>query len=162
MSEHRLPPNTPSPSRRTVRRRVGYSVAVVVNAILLVLVNGEPGWRGLPFVTAAAEEVIFFVNLSLVVGIIVNAVNAIVDRRSVRAVGELVSSAAALVMLVRLWDVFPFAFSDASVDWVLVARTVIGFAIAGCIASMLVQSVTLIRMTVDAPESGYRPSVGRQ
>jgi hypothetical protein len=131
---------------RSVRRRVGYALAVAVNGVLLVLVNAVPGWRAVPFLTQDAASVIVLVNLALVVGIAINSLNAVFDRRWLRAAGEFVSSGVALLMLVQLWRVFPFAFTDPSVDWALVTRVLIGFAIGGCIASMIAQIVILIRL----------------
>ncbi|MGA1827256.1 hypothetical protein [Microbacterium sp.] len=125
---------------------MGYAVAVAVSGVLLVLVNAVPGWRAVPFVTAEAVDVIFLVNLSLIVGIVVNSLNAVFDRRWLRAAGELASSTVALVMLVQLWQVFPFEFADPAVDWALILRVVIAFAIGGCVASMIVQMVILIRI----------------
>ena len=112
------------------------------------MVNAVPGWQAVPYVTADAASVIVFVNLSLIVGIVTHSLNAAFDRRCLRAAGELASSAVALLMLVQLWRVFPFAFTDPSVDWPLVVRVVIGFAIAGCVASMIVQIVILIRLAI--------------
>lgn len=63
--------NPPSDvSRRS--RKAGYLVAVVVNAILLVLVNARPGWRVLPFLTQDFVGVLWLVNLSLVASAGVN------------------------------------------------------------------------------------------
>jgi hypothetical protein len=132
--------------RGSVSRRVGYAVAVAVNGVLLVLVNAVPGWRAVPFITADAVDVIFLVNLSLIVGIVVNSLNTVFDRRWLRAAGEVASSTVALVMLVQLWQVFPFEFADPAVDWALILRVVIAFAIGGCVASMIVQMVILIRI----------------
>lgn len=136
---------------RSLGRRVGYVIAVGVNSVLLVLVNAVPGWWAVPFVTADAAHVIVFVNLSLVVGIIVNSLNAVFDVRRLRVVGELVSSGVALVMFIQFWRVFPFDFAGASVDWALVVRVVVGFAIGGCIASMIVQAVILVRLGMGFP-----------
>jgi hypothetical protein len=157
MSRYTVPEESSSSQTwgsRTVRRRVGYAIAVVVNSVLLVLVNAVPGWQAVPFVTGDAAEVIFFVNLSLVVGIITNSLNAVFDQRWLRAVGELVSSGVALVMLIQLWRVFPFVFADPSVDWALIVRTVIGFAIGACVVSMIVQIVILIRIAMGLPVAG--------
>lgn len=139
-------------------RRLGYAVVVVVNSVLLVLVNAVPGWEAVSFVTADAVDVIFFVNLSLIVGMIVNSLNAVFDLAWLRAAGEFVSSAVAVVMLVQLWRVFPFEFTDPTVEWALVARVVIVFAIGACVVSMIVQAVRLIRIGVDYAPAAQGPS----
>lgn len=160
MSSHNFSEEN-SPSRLlsgSAGRRLGYAVAVVVNSVLLVLVNAVPGWEAVSFVTADAVDVIFFVNLSLIVGMIVNSLNAMLDLVWLRAAGELVSSAVALVMLFQLWWVFPFEFTDPTVEWALVARAVIVFAIGACVVSMMVQGVRLIRIGVDYAPAAQGPS----
>ncbi|SFN90878.1 hypothetical protein [Mycetocola miduiensis] len=127
------------------RRRIGFSAAIVVNAVLLGLVNGWPGWRAVPILTGEADSVVLVFNLALVVGILVNTVNMIADIRWVRAVGEIITSAVALVFLTQLLRVFPFSFSDGSVDWAFVIRTVLWFAVAGCVISILVSGVIVVR-----------------
>ena len=139
----------------TVSRRIGYGIAVVVNVVLLVLVNVTPGWRAVPFLTADAEDVILLVNLSLIVGILVNSLNMVFDRRPIRAAGELVSSGVALAMLIQLWNVFPFDFSDPAVDWALLVRMVIACAMVGCVLSIIVQTVILLRMALSTPISRH-------
>jgi len=47
---------------------------VVVNAALLFVLNGQPGWQALPFLTSATSQVLGLVNLSLAVGLAVNLV----------------------------------------------------------------------------------------
>ena len=57
---------TTRPRPAPVARRVGYVIAIAVNAALLYLLNTNPGWEAIPLVTAAADQVIGLVNLSLV------------------------------------------------------------------------------------------------
>lgn len=126
-------------------RRMGFTAAVVINAVLLGLVNGWPGWRALPILTEDAASVVPVFNFALVIGILVNVVNTIVDIRWVRALGEIITSAVALVFLNQLLVVFPFSFNDGSVDWAFVTRTVLWFAVAGCVISILVSGVIVVR-----------------
>ena len=148
------------------RRRMGFSAAIVVNAVLLALVNGWPGWRALPILTADATSVIAVLNLALVIGILVNTVNMVVDIRWVRAVGEIITSTVALVFLAQLLGIFPFSFSDGSIDWALVTRTVLWFAVAGCIISILVSAVIVVQEITRGPhrhpaqEGLARPGMG--
>lgn len=158
MSTRDARPTTAAPRRTPVSRRIGYSVAVVVNAVLLILVNGTPGWRALPFVTDSAAEVVVLLNLALIVGIVANSANLIFDRRWIRAAGELTGSAVSLAMLMRMWEVFPFAFRDPAVDWDLIVRVVIAFSIAACAVSIVVQAVVLIRLAVGSQQSDHPAS----
>jgi len=129
----------------TVRRRVGYSVGIVVNSALLYAINVWPGWRSLTFLTDDADQLLPLLNASLTVGIIANAIYIVFDRMWVKALGDLITVGISLVLLVSIWQVFPFAFMDPSIDWATIARVVLGVSIFGCAIALVVQLVVLIR-----------------
>lgn len=123
-------------------RRAGYAVAILVNAILLYAINGWPGWEAVPFLTDDTTRVLGWVNASIVVNIVANAVYLVVDPPRLRAFGELVTSVVALYALTRIWQVFPFDFgADDTVPWTTVARVVLVVAIVGTILAVLVSLV---------------------
>lgn len=132
-------------------RRVGYAVAIVVNVVFFLLVNVWPTWRVVPFLTEATRELIVLVNLSLIAGVVVNILNLVLDLAWVRAVGEIVTSVIALIVVVRFWIVFPFDFPASGFDWVLVTRVLLGLAMAGTIISVIVQVVVLVRLALGRP-----------
>jgi hypothetical protein len=129
----------------TVRRRVGYSVGIVVNTVLLYAINVWPSWRSLTFVTDDAEQLLPLLNASLTVGIIANAIYIVFDRKWVKALGDLITVGISLVLLVSIWQVFPFAFNNPSIDWATIVRVVLGVSIFGCVIALVVQLVVLIR-----------------
>ncbi len=131
----------PSPAAR----RAGYVVAVLVNAALLYLVNVAPGWQAVPFLTEATEQVIGVVNLSLWAGVVANLAYLAADPRWLRALGELVTTVISLVVMVRMWQVFPFAFGDAGY-WRVLFRLALGVGIFGATVGALAQLVTLARL----------------
>lgn len=124
-------------------RRFGYSVGVMVNLLLLYAVNGI-GWQELSFLTPDTERVIGLVNLSLALGVLVNLVLIAADPRWLKAVGDALTTAVTTVVLVRVWQVFPFTFDDGSL-WEQVARVAIGIALVGCVIALLVSFVSLAR-----------------
>jgi hypothetical protein len=146
-------PRTANRRPGTAKRRLGYTVAIIVNAALLGAVNGWPGWQSVPFLGGETAEVIPLVNVSLAVGIIVNVLNLVFDQSLVRVIGDLVTSTIGTAVIIRLWEVFPFEFHVSSVDWDLVTRVVLGFALAGCVISIIVQLVLLGRYA-----AGKKPS----
>ncbi|MEV1130307.1 hypothetical protein [Agromyces sp. NPDC049794] len=131
---------------RASGRRTGYVAAIVVNVVLFLLINAWPTWRALPFLTEATLELIPLVDLSLLAGVVVNVFNLVLDLTWVKAVGEVITSVIALIMLARFWAVFPFAFPEPGFDWALLTRVVLGVAMAGCIISVIVQVVVLVRL----------------
>lgn len=125
-------------------RRVGYMIAVGINAVLLWLIHGWPGWDVLPFLTADTPRVLGLIDASLVAGIAVNVVQVAWDPRWLTTVGALVTTAFGLAAMVRVLQVFPFAFGPGF-DWALVARILLILGIAGTVIALLVNVVSLFR-----------------
>jgi hypothetical protein len=123
-------------------RRIGYLIAAVLDAVLLYLINGRPGWAALPFLTGDTTEVVTLLNISLVVGVVVNLLQVGYDPRWLVAAGALATTGIGLVVLIRLWQVFPFDFGSSSV-WPTFARVLLVLAIVGSVAGLVVNSVTL-------------------
>jgi hypothetical protein len=140
---------TPTPSTPTRRsRRAGYVASVVVNLLLLIAINVRPGWSAVPFLTDATALVIPVVNLSLVAGTVANLIYAINDPPLVRSLGDCITTTIAFVVVVRLWQVFPFDVSDG---WQIVFRVgllVVGF---GCAIGAVVCLIRFIGCLVGKP-----------
>ena len=144
----------PRGSQPTASRRVGYSIAVVINAVLLYLINRSPGWEAVPFLTDDTPRVLGLVNASLIAGVVANALYLVCDPRWLRALGDIVTTSIGLAALVGLWNVFPFSFAAASVDWELVARWVIAVAIGGSLIGLIVSVGQLVRALIRRREPG--------
>jgi hypothetical protein len=128
------------PSRAS--RGVGYAVAVAVNLLMLYLINIWPGWHAVPFLTDDFVQVLYLVNLSLVVSAAVNVLYLGYDARWFVALGGLATTGVGLVVLTRIWQVFPFDFSSGS-NWALVVRVLLVLAMVGSGVALVVQSVQL-------------------
>jgi hypothetical protein len=124
-------------------RRVGYAIAIAVNLLMLYLINVRPGWAAVPFLTDDTVEVLYLVNLSLIVSASVNVLYLGYDARWFVALGGLATTGVGLVVLARIWRVFPFAFSPGP-DWALAARVLLVLAIVGSVIALIVQSVQLV------------------
>ena len=129
-------------------RRLGYTIAAVVNAAMLYAVNVWPGWQVVPFLTADTAAVIPAVNAALVVGLVANAVYVLQDPPWLKALGDLVTNVVGLVAVVRVWQVFPFTFGDATFDWELVARWALAIGFLGSVIAIAVALVSLVHAAV--------------
>ncbi|GAA4413406.1 hypothetical protein GCM10023168_36310 [Fodinibacter luteus] len=129
-------------------RRVGYAVAVAVNAVMLYLVNRSPGWEALPFLTPETTEVLGLVNASIVAGVVANLVYLAWDPPWVRALGDVVTTSIGLTALVQIWQVWPI---DLDSGWTLVARWVIGIGIVGSVIGIIGALVRLGRSLSASP-----------
>jgi predicted membrane protein len=141
-------PDTDGPTRRRPgpgTRRVGYVVAVVVNAVMLYAVNRWPGWDAVPFLTEDAATVIGWVNASILVSLFANLVYLARDPRWLKALGDLLTTGVGLVVMVRIWEVFPFDFGDSRLDWALVIRILLVVGIVGSAIGIIVAIASFVK-----------------
>ena len=139
----------PRRRRGSASRRLGYAIAIVVNAALLYAGNVWPGWWVLPFLTEDTRQVIGIVNFSLIAGMVGNFACLLLDRPWMKALADLATLGIGLLVLAQLWQVFPFDFQGYTLDWALITRVVLVVAMArlGRSAS-IAQIVALIRRRV--------------
>jgi hypothetical protein len=126
-------------------RRVGYVVAVLVNAAVLYAVNVWPGWQALPFLSEDMRLVLGLVNASMLVSIVANMAYFAADPRWLKALGDIATTAVGIAALVRMWQVFPFDFSGSSFDWALVVRVAMGVAIGGSAIALVVAFLSFVK-----------------
>jgi hypothetical protein len=146
-------PDTSTPSARrntSASRRLGYLIAILLNLVLAYLVNVWPGWQEVSWLTADTQDVLGVVNLSLLAGAVVNLAYLVYDHPWFKALGDLVTTAIALAVVVQVFAVFPFDFSAYSFDWTAVARVVLIFAIVGTAIGTAVSLVLFVVRAVRA------------
>lgn len=136
---------------RTTARRASYLAGALLDVTLLVLVNVSPGWSAVPVLTSTAADVVMAVDIALAVALVVNLLCLAHPRRPLTAVGDVVSTAAGLVAVLRVLQVFPFTFTDSATDWATITRlSLISIVVVVSIA-LLVQLVVLVRVLVLGP-----------
>ena len=108
------------PSRGT--RRLGYGIAIGVQVALLIVVNNLVEWDILPFITEEFNDLVPYINVSLVASIVVNAVYFAFDPRWFKSFGQAILNAISLVVIVQTYRIFPFDFSGSSFNWTAVTR----------------------------------------
>jgi hypothetical protein len=126
-------------------RRVGYVIAIAINAALLFVVNIEPGWQVLPFLTDSTTEVLGLVNLSFAAGLVVNAAYFVHDAAWLKSLGDLITAGVGLAVAIRMWQVFPFEF-HGSFDWALLVRILLVLTMVGTSIAIVVQVISLVRL----------------
>jgi hypothetical protein len=149
---------TDGASRRSAgARRAGYCLAIGFSTLLLVILNGWPGWQAIPFLTSDTGQVLWLVNLSLAAGIVANVVYLACDPPWVRSLGDLVTTGIGLAAAIRIWQVFPF---DLSSGWSAAVRVLLVVAIAGSCIALVVQGVSFARWFTGRPPHGSRMRTG--
>ena len=124
-------------------RRVGYLVAVLLNAAILVALNVWPGWESLPWLTPDASQILGWVNVAIMVSMVANLVYSVRDEME-REIGDAIVTAVGLVVLIRIWQVYPFEFGGGSFGDVA-ARTLLLVAVLGSVIALVVKLVTGLR-----------------
>jgi hypothetical protein len=127
-----------------IGRRIGYLIAVAINAVLLYLINVAPGWRAVPFLTDSTTDVLGLVNASLAVSLVVNLWYAVADPRRGKRFGDLVTSVVGLAALIRIWQVFPFDFTGSAAGWAVPARVLLVVVTVAASIGVLVTFVSAI------------------
>jgi hypothetical protein len=138
----------PSKQASGTGRRIGYVVAIIINAALLYLINARPGWQTWDVLTADFLTVLWIINLSLSLSLIANALYLVYDAPWFRAMCELVLAVVSLIVAVRVYQVFPFDFTAFAYAWTVLARVILVIAMFGSAIAIIVQFVNLIRAAV--------------
>lgn len=141
-------------AQSSASRRAGY--AILVDSLLLFLVQVWPGWHALGILTPAAAAVVPWIDAAFIAGIVVNLLNLIFDRRLLKAVGDLVTTAIGLIAAIVVWDVFPFDFSAVGVGWEVLVRILLVVAIAGSAIAIVVSLVVIARLLFGGPRVAPR------
>lgn len=143
-SHHHVPVGRVHPRPHPANRRIGYAVAVAVDLALLHLLNRNPGWQAVPFLTEDMERVIGVVNLSITAGLVANLVYLVWDPEWLRALGDLVTTCAGLLAMLRLWQVWPFDF-PAGTPWDLLAHVALALGLFGGVVGIIASTVRYVR-----------------
>ncbi|MGD2042126.1 MAG: hypothetical protein PVJ28_00635 [Acidimicrobiia bacterium] len=120
-----------SPEVKKLGRRFGYSIAIGINVVLLIIVQNILDWGWLAFLTEDFTEVVPWISFSLAVSIVANVVYLFNDGRVIKSVGQIGINLISLIVTYQMFTVFPFDFSAYSFDWALVTRIVLILAMVG-------------------------------
>lgn len=110
-------------------RRVGYGLAIAVNAVMLYVVHNLLAWGFPTFLTDEWELVLPVLTASIVVTIGANLALIAYDARWFRLATNAVSGAFGLAVVLRMRAVFPFGFESGT--WETIGRwTLVVIAVA--------------------------------
>ena len=146
------PPGRPIRRPRRGARRLGYALSAAINLVLLWLVNISPGWEIVPFLTDDFARVVGYVNASLVVGVVTNLVYVAADPWWARRLGDAITAAFALIVLLQLVAVFPFDLGTGWSGWSTVLRTGLALACVGTAIGVLANLVQFVRALIEDPQ----------
>ena len=93
-------------------KQIGFAIAIAINLILAWIVANILEWDWLPFLTDDFAEVETIMIISILIGAFANLLYLIYDSRALRLLGDVVTGVVGLFVIVRLFNVFPFAFES--------------------------------------------------
>ena len=106
-------------------RRLGYAIAIGVQTALLIVVNNLVEWDLLPFITEEFNNLVPYINVSLVAGMLVNAASIVFDPRWFRSLTQVILNVISLVVIAQTYRIFPFDFSGSDFSWTALTRTIL-------------------------------------
>lgn len=138
----------PSGATLSTTSRIGYLVAAALGGVLFYVINVQPGWETLPFLTPDTTQILVPVNLSIIVGVAFNLIHIVRLIPWLKTFGDLLTTGIGLIASVRLLQVFPFVSVTGSFDWHTPVRVVLIVATAGAAIGLIVHAVRLVGLTV--------------
>lgn len=129
--------------------RFGYLVGAAVNTVMLWVAHNLLDWDWPGFLTSEFDDVLPLITFSFVVSIVANLVYVLNDGWPVKPTGELTTAAIGFVVALRIWQVFPFEFTER--DWSWLVRSVLVVAMVG---SALGAVAALVKLARGAPRTG--------
>jgi len=144
-------------------RPAGYIFSVVVNAVLLWVMNQLPVWKPF-FLLDSYELVLWAINMSLIVQIVLNLVLVFFHPRFFHYLAQTVFNLVSIVSVAWIVYVFPVDFSSRLGDWFNVLfRVVLIIAIVGSAIGAITNFVRFLRALFGAePRRGERDDGGAE
>jgi len=149
-----------SSAKSKTTRRVGYVVAALVNGAMLWVANHLLGWGWPPFLTNGFEDLLPWVNMSLVSTIAVNLLWTRRDPAWFKHLAQLGLNAISLVVIVRSWQIFPLDFTGYWSEWETLARIALGIAFFGVVIDTVTRLVALTRTAHHSAETHRSQGTG--
>ena len=109
-----------------------YFVAIIFNLIFFYIVNNLLNWQ-VYFITNSFNEVLWIINLSIIITIIGNILLLLYSPERFRHLMKIILNIVAFIAVYFVYIVFPFNFYNSFYDWgfsILLILAMIGIIIA--------------------------------
>lgn len=118
-----------------------YIGAIVVNIILLYIFNNLLNWQ-VYFITNALNEILWIINIAIIVTIIGNIMFLIFNPEWFRHIIKIIMNIFAFTAVYSIYSVFPFNFSSFLIDWSVTIALI--FIMVGIVIATIVELFFLI------------------
>ena len=137
-------------------RRVGYVIAMAVNAAMLFVAQNLYGWDIFPWLTSDWEEVVPIISFSLTASILVNLIYLAYDAPWFKSLTQAILAGIALFVTIQVYRVFPFDYSAYDFNWEAVTKVLLIVAMVALTIGMIAEAGKFIRAL--ARGLGEKPS----
>jgi len=116
---------SPGKSKISGGRKIGYIVAIVVMIVLIYILRHLREW-GLTFLTEDFSKCLFYIELSIYISIIAQALFILYDNRWFKHLIQAITNIASGVALIMVYVIFPFAIEDGTwIKWIKIGILVL-------------------------------------
>lgn len=136
---------------RPVATRLGYTMAILVNAAMLVIANNILDWGWPPFLADDFGRILWLLDLSFLGAIMVNVIYLGYDPPWFKSVSQIGLGLISMAVAIRTFQIFPFDFSGYQFNWEPVARFVIVLTMVGVGITIIVEAAKLTRTAATHP-----------
>lgn len=126
-------------------RRIGYAIAIAINAAFLYIVHNLLEWDWVPFLTTDFNRVLGILTASLILTIAVNVLYLGYDASWFKSLTQAITLFVSLLVTIRIFNVWPFDFSTTTFNATWLARLILMVAIVGTSVAILVEVSKFIR-----------------
>jgi hypothetical protein len=127
-------------------RKGEYIAAIIFGLIFWYIVNNLLNWN-IYFITNALNEVLWIINLSIIVTIIGNAFLIAYDPDWFRHIIKIIINIITLISTYFVYIVFPFNFYNSFINWGLAILLIL--AMIGIVIAILVEFYLLVTGRAD-------------
>lgn len=123
-------------------KRIDYTVAIIVNVILLYAANNLLAWN-MPYITAKYNECLWAINLSVIANLLANTIFLFHDKKGFKGIAQIILNIIGLNFIYTLYVIYPFDFSSIP-DLDQAARIAFITGIMGILLATIIEAVKLI------------------
>lgn len=122
---------TEYPALKRLGSQIGYGTAIAISLVLIYIVQNLGEWGWFSFLTEEFGEVVPWIAFSLVAGALAYVAYILYDSQVLRWAGEIVTNVITVVVVWKVFTVFPFDFTGYEFPWNTLTRFILILAMAG-------------------------------
>lgn len=125
-------------------RRVGYTVSIIVNAVMLFVTVNLLEWGWFDWLTDEFDRVVPWAVFSLSASIAVTAIYMAFDAPWFKSLTQAALAVISFIVTLRIWNVFPFDFTGYDGPWTGFTEVILLIVLVGSAMAAVIESARFI------------------